>query len=743
MRRLFCMVFVFALLLPWHSAAAAQPQLRAFWVDAFHPGIKSSAETDQLIHDAQRAGANTLIVQVRRRGDSYYRDSLEPIANDVQAGYDPLADLIGKAHSQGLRVHGWVASLPVWMDGYNQPDPNHVWYKHGYNAPGSDNWFTQTDAGARGDCDGPGHCGYFLDPGHPDAADYTVNTVVHLVKQYDLDGLHLDYIRYPTEHFGYNPTSVAHFQADTGRSDMPAYTDDQWTQWRRDQVTKLVKRIYLSMLAEKPAMQLSVAAITWGDGPTGGDFHTSAAYRRTLQDWDSWLSDHYIDWALPMNYEAEARSDQRVWYRDWVDWIHQHHGDGRVGIGIGAWLNTADGNMAQISYANAAGGLMGTALYSYSIPASTDRNAFLDQLHNQMWNSGAAPPVPPTKDHPQIGYILGQIIVNGRPHANTQIRLSSAGAADIFTTSDGSGVFGAVDLRPGTWTVSSDGMTDQRIGVAAGSVTHVVLSPSSATGLVAAAPNPAFGALWSRTDRPVAQGDTKRSWLWGPQAYATGSEAYAEAPGGQRTVQYWDKSRMEVTQPGADPNATWFVTNGLLVRELVSGQIQVGDHQTIQHTPSNQPIGGNANDTTLGPSYDDFTGIASLNKDHVSDRATGYPVIATIDAQGHTGSDKALEHYGIKQQLYSETLGHNIPNVFSDYLGQLPLDWIFVMGYPISEPFWTHYRVGDQVQDVMIQLFERRTLTYTPANPDGFLVEMGNVGQHYYRWRYNDAPWER
>ena len=87
--------------------------------------------------------------------------------------------------------------------------------------------------------------------------------------------------------------------------------------------------------------------------------------------------------------------------------------------------------------------------------------------------------------------------------------------------------------------------------------------------------------------------------------------------------------------------------------------------------------------------------IASLNNDHRSDRATGHPVIATIDAQGHMGSDASLEHYAVKQQLYSETLGHNIPNVFSDYLGQLPLDWIFVMGYPISEPFWTHYRVGD------------------------------------------------
>ena len=79
--------------------------------------------------------------KVRRRGDSYYLDSLEPIASDLQAGYDALGDLIGKAHVHGLSVHAWVATLPVWMDGYNQTDPNHVWYQHGFNAAGRANWF--------------------------------------------------------------------------------------------------------------------------------------------------------------------------------------------------------------------------------------------------------------------------------------------------------------------------------------------------------------------------------------------------------------------------------------------------------------------------------------------------------------------------------------------------------------------------------------------------------------------------
>ena len=372
-----------------------------------------------------------------------------------------------------------------------------------------------------------------------------------------LDGLHLDYIRYPTEHFGYNPTSVAHFQADTGRSDVPAFNDTQWTQWRRDQVTKLVKRIYLNMLAEKPKMQLSVAAIAWGDGPSGGDFHTSAAYRRTFQDWDSWLSNHYIDWALPMNYEAEARSDQHVWYRDWVDWIQQHHGDGRVGIGLGAWLNTADGNMAQLSYAKAAGGILGTALYSYcrSRPTPTA----MPSLTSSITRCGMMvrpPPVQPRRLTHRAATFWDRYLLTGAHARIPRFTSAAAGAARYFYDERWLGRVWSRRFAARHLDGAGDGMADQSVGVAAGTLPMLFCHPPPDPGLTPALPIRPLAALWSRTDKPVAHGDAQRSWLWGPSAYATGSEPYAEAPGGQRTVQYWDKSRMEVTQPGADPNAS-------------------------------------------------------------------------------------------------------------------------------------------------------------------------------------------
>ena len=65
--------------------------------------------------------------------------------------------------------------------------------------------------------------------------------------------------------------------------------------------------------------------------------------------------------------------------------------------------------------------------------------------------------------------------------------------------------------------------------------------------------------------------------------------------------------------------------------------------------------------------------------------------------------------------------------------------WFYASGLPISEPYWATVKINGVSEDVLIQAFERRVLTYTPSNPDPFKVEMGNVGQHYYDWRYKQS----
>src|SRR5204862_33744 len=133
---------------------------------------------------------------------------------------------------------------------------------------------------------------------------------------------------------------------------------------------------------------------------------------------------------------------------------------------------------------------------------------------------------------------------------------------------------------------------------------------------------PAFESTWRRTDDLVASGQVKRTWFWGPAPSSGGlSEEYKEGAGGKRLVQYFDKSRMEINNPSADPNSPWYVTNGL----------------------------------------------------------------------------------------------------------------------PISDPYWAKASIAGKLTDVLVQAYERRVLTYVPSNPEGFKVEMGNVGQHYYQWRYSGS----
>ena len=108
-RRALCAVVVAASILPLSAtpaSAAAAPQYRALWVDAFHPGIKSAAQIEKLVADAKRANVNTLIVQVRKRGDAYFNKSIEPRASDIQGpiDFDPLAYLLRLAHSATPRI---------------------------------------------------------------------------------------------------------------------------------------------------------------------------------------------------------------------------------------------------------------------------------------------------------------------------------------------------------------------------------------------------------------------------------------------------------------------------------------------------------------------------------------------------------------------------------------------------------------------------------------------------------------
>ncbi len=241
---------------------------------------------------------------------------------------------------------------------------------------------------------------------------------------------------------------------------------------------------------------------------------------------------------------------------------------------------------------------------------------------------------------------------------------------------------------------------------------------SAATGFA----NPAFESQWRA-------GEAITPNFWGPLSLARDGqqEQYVEAPGGSRLVQYFDKARMELTNP-----ATGTVTNGLLATELISGKLQSGDSTFETRQPAGVPVAGDPDN--IGPTYASISANATTLLANTP-TAAGSPTTRLLGATGilgiYTGTYASDAQGTIA--AYDADTQHNVPAAFSNYRTKVGL---LSIGFAISEPFWSNVKVAGVQKDVLVQAFQRRVLTYTPTNNDPFKVEFGNIGIHYYTWRH-------
>ena len=473
-------------------AQADAPELRALWVDAFHGGIRSAGEADDLVAAARRANINTLFVQVRRRGDALYTKGVEPPLDDpaYDPSFDALAYIVEAGHAGGLQIHAWINAMPVWRDERAPADPRHVFNRHGPSAAGTDNWFT---SGPTGEHKFP--VGYFLDPGHPAAAAYLADIYVEIVRNYAVDGIHFDYVRYPETDerlprgagVGYNAVNLARFHRATGRSDTPQPGDEAWTEWRRAQVTNLVRRVSIEAKAINPRVKISAALIPWGQPPTGEkDFEAAAPMQRIFQDWHQWLRDGLLDLGVPMNYATETDDRVRGWFNGWMAWEKRHAHGRQLAVGLGAYRNTAAHTLAQIGRARAGVDghhVIGVSFFSYAVPTrpretppgaepqppaipvtGSDRLAFLADGVDGVPGAFARPaPVPamPWIDQPERGWLAGTLAATSAGDNDDVVvrvkrkRLWPFGGTTRVRT-DGNGYFGLANVKPGRYDVSAD-----------------------------------------------------------------------------------------------------------------------------------------------------------------------------------------------------------------------------------------------------------------------------------------------
>ncbi len=264
--------------------------------------------------------------------------------------------------------------------------------------------------------------------------------------------------------------------------------------------------------------------------------------------------------------------------------------------------------------------------------------------------------------------------------------------------------------------------------------------------------HPAFLRLWSTQDGPVADRvEPARSWTWGPQPISPVlPEQMQDSPGGVRMVQYFDKSRMEINNPNADPAAPWYVTNGLLPVEMMTGRVQVGYDAFVDGEAARISAIG---DPDTYPTYADLSPLYR-SPGATDPQDIGLPVTRLLQPDGTLGA--LTDYQDDPATLLAEgSNGYGVPRGFRDFQnsqgiiyqdGQVTQGQVYdprcVFGLPVTPASWVNSRIGGQAQPVLFQVFERRVLTYNPANPSGFRVEMGNVGQHFYRWRYEqlDLP---
>ena len=455
------------LTIPCHAEKRPRSEIRGIWVDGFAKGFKSAEEVDTLIRRVQAAHCNAIFAQMRKSGDAYYQSRYEPWAFDNKNHFDSLSYLIAKAHScqPKIQVHAWINTCAV---GKSHGNPYHIAIAH-------PDFKSLSDIGEDYDNEATK-----IDPGNPDAADWTFRVYLDVARKYDVDGIHFDFVRYGSTdgkgRFGYNTVSVARFNALHGRNGQPLWTDPDWMQWRRDQVTNLVRKVYVMAASVKPELTVSAATITWLDGPhetedmTPLDFwqQKSSPMNRVFQDWRSWMSEGIIDLNCQMSYYAEGKHAD--WYRHWINWGKDNQFRRWDVPSSGIWLNSIEDSFQQIrairNPSKKGSSPAGVMLYCYAetnIDSRGETVSYNDDFYNKIGNPDHGPfkdvvefPKLPWKVKPKFGHIQG-FALEAQSLKPVDGMLVSLVGQNRSVRSDGTGYFAFVDVKPGNYKVRFSG----------------------------------------------------------------------------------------------------------------------------------------------------------------------------------------------------------------------------------------------------------------------------------------------
>ena len=353
--------------------AAADGEVRALWV--VRSTLTSPAAVRSMVERADESGFNTILVQVRGRGDAYYRSTMEPRAEAIPEAetFDPLALTVELARERGIDVHAWVNLYLVWGLRGMPASRLHVLHSNpewlavpralAHVGPYEPQFVERLMTYAQERSDQIE--GVYLSPSNPEAKARLLMIVLELRERYDLDGVHFDYVRLPQSDFDYSQVALREFGrwlaprleapqdlALQARGDLLALADrlpEEWGEFQRANITEMVRWIYHNIKAPDPTMVVS-AAVRSG---------RADAMEHRYQDWGAWVDEGILDLVVPMAYTSTANR-----FRSFVDETLQVAGPDGAWMGLGAYLNTAESTLDQIDVVRA-NGFRGLVLFSY------------------------------------------------------------------------------------------------------------------------------------------------------------------------------------------------------------------------------------------------------------------------------------------------------------------------------------------------------------------------------------------
>ena len=368
------------------QTSSRQGEVRALWV--VRTTLTSPEKIHKLVNAAADNGFNTLIVQIRGRGDAYYKSKVEPRASELKdqpADFDPLALTLSEAHKRGLKVHGWInTNLLANLDALPN-DPAHVYNKHpewlavpkpvaaelfkmSPRDPAYRQKIVEWSKANRAELEG-----VYTGPANPKVKDHIYRIWMDVLKRYRVDGLHFDYVRFASPDFDYSRTSLTRFydwlKPQLSKSEReqlkqslkknplaaPEMFPAKFADFQRAQVTALVERIYRGVKKQRPEALVSAAVFA----------NDENAYTRRFQDWRRWLQMGILDVACPMAYTTDTAVFQK---QIEVATSTAHAANRRVWAGIGAYRIPSDSAVEKISVARALNA-EGFILFSYDFTA--------------------------------------------------------------------------------------------------------------------------------------------------------------------------------------------------------------------------------------------------------------------------------------------------------------------------------------------------------------------------------------